>query len=220
MGDYSEYDSIKLKMRLPDDTLKEEIVLYIQEVDDLINNRIRNKLGTVDFNKTDIVLPLDTETEPEIDEEIKAIAADMVEGKFRLKTSEKPLLWDTGVKNLDNYLDRRFGWTRDIQFRQLPQVLIVPLQGPVGTLVTLDGVQWRPNSDITIQFQGQVVVTVPSLIVTDAVGEFAGVTFNVPQIEEGGKIINIFTKPVGSIFQREAGLGKEQSKQLRFQVTP
>lgn len=220
MGDYAEFDSIKLKMRLPDDTLKEEILLYIQEVDDLINNRIRNKLGTVDFNGTDIVLPLSTETEPEIDEEIKAIAADMVEGKFRLKTAEKPLLWDTSVKNLDNYLDRRFGWTRDIRFRQFPQVSVTPLQGPVGTLVTLEGMQWRPNSDITIQFSGQEVVTVPSLIVTDDAGEFTGVTFNVPQIVEGGKIVNIFTKREGSLFQREAGLGKEQSKQVRFQVTP
>ena len=100
------------------------MLLYIQEVDDLINNRIRNKLGTVDFNSSDIVLPLSTETEPEIDEEIKAIAADMVEGKFRLKTAEKPLLWDTSVKNLDNYLDRRFGWNRDIRFRQFPQYLL------------------------------------------------------------------------------------------------
>jgi len=206
MGAYSEYDSIKLKMRLPDDTLKEEIVLYIQEVDDLINNRIRNKVGTVDFNKTDIVLPLSTETEPEIDEEIKAIAADMVEGKFRLKTAEKPLLWDTGVKNLDNYLDRRFGWTRDIQFRQLPQVSIVPLQGPVGTLVTMDGMQWRPNSDMTIQFDDQNVDTVPILVVTDSAGEFSGVTFNVPAGEEGGKVIKL-----------NDGLN---GKEVRFQVTP
>ena len=45
MGDYSEYDSIKLKMRIPDDTLKEEIVLYIQEVDDLIET-VRNNAPT------------------------------------------------------------------------------------------------------------------------------------------------------------------------------
>ena len=206
MGDYAEYDSIKLKMRLPDDTLKEEIVLYIQEVDDLINNRIKNKVGTVDFNNTDIVLPLSTETEPEIDEEIKAIAADMVEGKFRLKTAEKPLLWDTSVKNLDNYLDRRFGWTRDVRFRQFPQISITPQVGPVGTLVTLEGMQWRPSSDITIQFQGQDVVTVPTLIVSDTEGEFSGVTFTVPQTVDGGKEINITD-----------GLN---SKQVRFQVTP
>ena len=206
MGDYSEYDSIKLKMRIPDDTLKEEIVLYIQEVDDLINNRIRNKLGTVDFNGTDIVLPLSTETEPEIDEEIKAIAADMVEGKFRIKTAEKPLLWDTSVKNLDNYLDRRFGWTRDIRFRQFPQISAIPLVGPVGTLVVLEGMQWRPNSDITIRFDGQEVETVPTLIVSDTEGEFSGVTFTVPQTADGGKEVKITD-----------GLN---GKQIRFQVTP
>ncbi len=206
MGDYSEYDSIKLKMRIPDDTLKEEIVLYIQEVDDLINNRIRNKLGTVDFNGTDIVLPLSTETEPEIDEEIKAIAADMVEGKFRIKTSEKPLLWDTSVKNLDNYLDRRFGWTRDVRFRQFPQISAIPLVGPVGTLVTLEGMQWRPHSDITIKFNDQEVETTPTLIVSNTEGEFSGVSFTVPQTEDGGKEVNITD-----------GLN---GKQIRFQVTP
>jgi len=206
MGDYSEYDSIKLKMRIPDDTLKEEIVLYIQEVDDLINNRIRNKVGTVDFNGTDIVLPLSTETEPEIDEEIKAIAADMVEGKFRIKTAEKPLLWDTSVKNLDNYLDRRFGWTRDIRFRQFPQISATPLVGPVGTLVVLEGMQWRPNSDITIRFDGQEVETVPTLIVSDTEGEFSGVTFTVPQTPDGGIEVKITD-----------GLN---GKEIRFQVTP
>ncbi len=206
MGDYSEYDSIKLKMRIPDDTLKEEIVLYIQEVDDLINNRIRNKLGTVDFNGTDLVLPLSTETEPEIDEEIKAIAADMVEGKFRIKTAEKPLLWDTSVKNLDNYLDRRFGWTRDVRFRQFPQITASPLVGPVGTLVTLDGMQWRPNSDIAITFDNQEVTTTPTLIVSNTEGEFSGVTFTVPQTQEGGKEVNITD-----------GLN---GKKIRFQVTP
>ena len=193
-------------MRIPDDTLKEEIVLYIQEVDDLINNRIRNKLGTVDFNGTDIVLPLSTETEPEIDEEIKAIAADMVEGKFRIKTSEKPLLWDTSVKNLDNYLDRRFGWTRDIRFRQFPQISAIPLVGPVGTLVTLEGMQWRPHSDITIKFNEQEVITTPTLIVSDTEGEFSGVSFTVPQTEDGGKEVKITD-----------GLN---GKQIRFQVTP
>jgi hypothetical protein len=37
-----EWESVKLKLRLNDDTLKEEVSLYIQEVDDLVNNRVRN----------------------------------------------------------------------------------------------------------------------------------------------------------------------------------
>ncbi len=174
-------------MRLPDDSLKEEIVLYIQEVDDLINNRIRNKIGSIDNNATDIELPLTTETEPEIDEEIKAIAADMVEGKFRLKTSEKPLLWDTGVKNLDNYLDRRFGWTRDEPFRQISQVLVTPQVGPAGTLVTLDGMQWKPFSEMEIKFNGEDMDTTPTQVITDDRGEFSGVTFNIPSDQDTGE---------------------------------
>ena len=63
-----EWDSVKLKLRLNDDTLKEEVSLYIQEVDDLVNSRVRNKLGTVDFNGDQIDLPLTVEGEPPIDE--------------------------------------------------------------------------------------------------------------------------------------------------------
>ena len=65
--------------------------------------------------------------------------------------------------------------------------------------------QWRPNSDIIIEFQNQNVVTSPTLIVSDEEGEFSA-TFNVPQIGDGGKEINITD-----------GLN---SKQVRFQVTP
>ena len=73
-----EWDSVKLKLRLNDDTLKEEASLYIQEVDDLVNNRVRNKLGTTDFNGDQITLPLTVTGEPPIDEELKAIATDLV----------------------------------------------------------------------------------------------------------------------------------------------
>ncbi len=64
--------------------------MYIQEVDDLVNNRVRNKLGTVDFNGDQIELPLTVDGEPAIDEELKSIATDAVIGKFRLQKSEKP----------------------------------------------------------------------------------------------------------------------------------
>ena len=37
---YAEYDTVKTKMRVPDDSLKDELMIYIQEVEELINNRL------------------------------------------------------------------------------------------------------------------------------------------------------------------------------------
>jgi len=175
-----EYDSVKLKLRLNDDSLKEELFLYIQEVDTLVNNRVRNKLGSVDFNGDPIPLPLTVLTEPEIDEELKAIATDLVIGKFRLQNSEKPLIWDTAIKNLDNYLDRVFGYTRDISFRQIPTLILSPLVSTPGVTVTASGSQWRKNTILEFRFDDILVVTSPPIVVTNENGRFTNVTFQVP----------------------------------------
>jgi len=214
-----EYDSVKLKLRLPDDTLKDEIGLYIQEVDDLVNNRLRNKLGSFDFNGDPIVIPLTIDGEPPIDEELKAIATDAVIGKFRLQNSEKPLIWDTAMKNLDNYLDRRFGYTRDEPFRQKPQALVTPTVGTPLTTVTLTGEKWGKNTKLIFQFgaiptnpnasfAGDTVITIPTTIVTDENGRFENVTFQIPSnstINET-QLINI--------------TDGRQATQLKFTVIP
>ena len=203
-----EYDSVKLKLRLNDDTLKEEISLYIQEVDDLVNNRVRNKLGTTDFNGDQIDLPLTVDGEPAIDEELKSIATDAVIGKFRLQNSEKPLIWDTAMKNLDNYLDRRFGYTRDTPFRQKPQASVTPAIGTRQTIVTLSGEKWGKNTQLIFQFNGVTVSTSPAFVVTNLEGMFSDVTFRVPStaiVSQTG-LINI--------------TDKRQAKQLKFTVLP
>ena len=203
-----EYDSVKLKLRLNDDTLKEEISLYIQEVDDLVNNRVRNKLGTVDFNGDQIDIPLTVDGEPPIDSELKAIATDAVIGKFRLQNSEKPLIWDTAMKNLDNYLDRRFGYTRDTPFRQKPQASATPSVGTRGTVITLEGEKWGKNTQLIFQFNEVTVSTTPAFVVTNAEGMFSGVTFKVPStaiVNQTGEI-NI--------------TDEKQAKQLKFTVIP
>lgn len=175
-----EWESVKEKLRLNDDTLKDEMYLYIQEVDDLVNNRIRNKLGTTDFNGNDIILPLTVDGEPSIDEELKAIATDLVIGKFRLQTSEKPLVWDTAIKNLDNYLDRRFGYTRNVPFRQIPLIVLDPALGPPSQVVTIEGSRWLPNALLRITVDGIQVTTIPAQALTDENGAFSGITFTIP----------------------------------------
>ena len=73
MSYYAEYDTVKTKMRVPDDSLKDELMNYIQEVEELINNRLRQRLGSRDAKGREITLPLTTSTTPALDEELKAI---------------------------------------------------------------------------------------------------------------------------------------------------
>ena len=180
MSYYAEYDTIKTKMRVPDDSLKDELMIYIQEVEEVINNRLRQRLGSRDVKGRDITLPLTTSTVPAIDEELKTIAHDMVEGKFRLKTSEKDLLWNTAVKNLEDYIDKRFGWALDSPFRVTPKVTASPLSGSTGTTVTVSGSNFIPTATIRLTFGGLEPTTSPATIVTDSTGSFSSATFTVP----------------------------------------
>ena len=180
MSYYAEYDTVKTKMRVPDDSLKDELMIYIQEVEDVINNRLRQRLGSRDSKGRDITLPLTTATIPAIDEELKAIAHDMVEGKFRLKTSEKPMLWDASIKSLDDYLVKRFGWALGTPFRITPTITASPLSGSTGATVTVSGSNFIPTATIRLTFGGLEPTTSPATIVTDSTGSFSSATFTVP----------------------------------------
>lgn len=205
-------------MRIPDDSLKDELLIYMDEIDDLIDNRLRAKLGEIDSNGNNIVLPLTTSTIPQVDQEIKAIAIDMVEGKFRLKTSEKTLLWDTAVKSLENYLERRFGWTINGSYQINPTLSISPTSGVVGTTVTISGTQWIPNATLTIKFGGLEVTTTPSTVVSDAFGEFSSVTFPVPNNSKGGFIINVTDYDSNTYTKKDPNL-QYNGKNERFRIT-
>jgi hypothetical protein len=204
-------------MRIPDDSLKDELLIYMDEIDDLIDNRLRAKLGEIDSNGNNIVLPLTTSTIPQVDQEIKAIAIDMVEGKFRLKTSEKTLLWDTSVKSLENYLERRFGWTINGSYQINPTLTVSPTSGVVGTTVTISGTQWIPNATLSIKFGGLEVTTSPSTVVSDAFGEFSGVTFTVPNNSLGGFIINVTDYDSNTYTKKDPNL-QYNGKNERFRI--
>lgn len=214
---YSEYDVLKVKMRIPDDSLKDELLIYMDEIDDLIDNRLRAKLGEVDSNGNTIILPLTVSTVPSVDREIKAIAIDMVEGKFRLKTSEKTLLWDTSVKSLENYIERRFGWTMNGSFQVNPTLTITPTSGIVGSTVTVSGTQWIPNANIKITFSGLVVSTTPTIVTSNSLGEFTGVTFTVPNNSIGGYLITVTDYDSGTYKKKDPNL-QYNGKNERFRI--
>lgn len=183
---YTEYDTVKVKLRVNDDSLRNEIQLYMHEIDQLVTNRIRNKIGEFNIYGQAIVYPLTFETIPTVDLELKAIANDLVVAKIRLQNSEKPLLWDSAVKILDDYLEKRFGWTRDVPFTPERDLTVSPTFGLVGATITLGGIQWQPTVELTITFDGSNALTTPTDVITDSSGTWSGVTFTVPASTDVG----------------------------------
>lgn len=183
---YTEYDTIKVKLRVDDDSMREEIQLYMHEIDDLITNRLRSKLGFYNVYGTPITLPLTFNTIPTIPLELKAIANDLVVAKIRLQNSEKPLLWDSAVKVLDNYLDMVYGWTRDQPFQPTRTLTISPASGIIGSTITIGGTNFQPTTKLTIIFDATNPTTTPADVITNSAGVFSGVTFLVPANQPDG----------------------------------
>ncbi len=199
-GNYAEYNTVKIKLRIDDDSMRDEIRLYIQDIQDLINNRLRAKLGTHNIYNVEIILPLTFETIPEVPLELKGIAADLVVAKIRLQNSEKTTLWDSAVNVLDDYLNKVYGWTRAVRFEPIREVTVTPITGPVGTEITISGNNFEPNKILRVWFDGTEIVTSPEKVTTDAVGIFTASTFDVPDnSSEGQKNIKIVDSFGGKI---------------------
>lgn len=186
---YTEYDTVKVKLRVSDDSLRDEIQLYMHEIDQLVTNRIRNKIGEVDIYGSQIIYPLAFDTVPPVDLELKAIANDLVVAKIRLQNAEKPLLWDSAVKVLDDYLEKRFGWTRDVPFTPERTLTITPASGIATTVVTIGGINWEPTAKLSITFGLTTTVTTPASVITNSKGVIPdSVTFIVPAGTSAGQV--------------------------------
>lgn len=187
-GGYAEFDSVKSKLRLDDDSMFDEISLYMVEIDDLINNRLRAKIGSTNVYGEEIVLPLTLTTIPKIPIELKGIASDLVVAKIRLQNSEKPLLWDSAVKVLDNFLEKVYGWTRDVPFQPERTLTLSPTSGPVSTTITVSGTNFEPTAKIRIIFDASQPTTTPAEIISDSKGVFSA-TFAVPATQPAGSYV-------------------------------
>ena len=184
---YCEYDTIKIKLRLDDNSMRDEIQIIMQDINDLINNRVRAKLGSHNIYGAPIILPLTFNTSPKIPLELKGIANDLVVAKIRLQNSEKPMLWDSAVRVLDNYLEKVYGWTRDKPFEPIRTLTTSPVTGVASAVVTITGSLFEPNTELTFSFDGIEVVTTPVKVTTDNVGDVVSFTFVVPTPTATGK---------------------------------
>ncbi|KKM74812.1 hypothetical protein LCGC14_1396570 [marine sediment metagenome] len=179
--------------------MRNEIQLAMQDINDLINNRLRNKLGEYNIYGSRIDLPLTFETSPPIPIELKGIASDLVVAKIRLQNSEKPLLWDSAVKILDNYLERIYGFTRNIPFEPVRLHTITPRTGIIGSTVTLSGTDFEPSAKLDIVFNTTNPTTTPAEVITSDIGAFTGVTFTIPANQPDGSYVIKVSDKFGGI---------------------
>ena len=166
--------------------MKEEIQIYRQEIDDLVDNRLKAKIGTYNIYGEEIIFPLTEDTIPTVPLELKAIANDLVVAKIRLVNSEKPLLWDSAVKVLDNYLERVYGWARDVAFQPERTLTRSPASGIIGSTITIGVTNYAPTAKLIIIFDSTEPTTTPTPVITDSTGVVSGVTFNVPANQPDG----------------------------------
>lgn len=171
--------------------MRDEIELYMQEIDDLLDNRLRARLGSRNIYGDEIILPLTSETIPSIPLELKGIANNLVVAKIRLQNSEKPMLWDAEVNILDNYLDRVYGYIRGTAFRPRRTTTLSPQTGAVAQVVTVTGAGYASIKELSISFSGGVIVTTPVSIISDSVGAFS-FTFPIP----AGTLVGAYTLKV------------------------
>ncbi|MGH9909628.1 MAG: Ig-like domain repeat protein, partial [Nitrososphaerales archaeon] len=68
-------------------------------------------------------------------------------------------------------------------------ISITPASGPVGTLVSVTGTNFLPNTPITIRYDGNVITTTPSAITSNSVGGFSA-SFNVPTSTSAGHSVS------------------------------
>ena len=182
---YTEYDSIKIKLRIANDSMRDEIELYMQEIDDLLDNRLRARLGAVNIYGDEIILPLTSETVPELPLELKGIANNLVVAKIRLQNSEKPMLWDAEVNILDNYLDRVYGYIRGTAYRPRRSISLSPETGAIAQVVTVTGSGFAPTQKLTIEWSGGDIVTTATDVISTNKGAFT-FTFPIPANTSAG----------------------------------
>ncbi len=68
-------------------------------------------------------------------------------------------------------------------------ITLNPIQGSVGTSVTVTGSGFAASSTVTIKYDGNIMTTNPSTVTTNATGGFSSVTFTVPSSGVGSHTV-------------------------------
>jgi len=184
MSHYASLSMVKEKLRIPasDSSIDDELNIYIDEVDAYIDRILLERFGKTDEYGYSISLPLTSSTRPALTFSLKVVASDLVEGKFRLKTTEENALWMEANQQLEKYILETFGWNEGHGFRRDPTITISPTNGSAGSTITMTGKDFKPRGEISIKIvdkngNGVAQTTSPAVVLTDDNGDFSGVTF-------------------------------------------
>jgi len=182
MAHYVSLDMVKQKLRIEDSSIDDELNVYMDEVDELINRELRAKFGKYTEYGYPIDLPLTDTSNPPLTFDLRMIGADLVEGKFRLKTTDDDKLYNKALEALAEFTLRSFGWTEGHKFRRFPDITITPTNGSASTTITCSGQRFKPRGKIIIKIvdeneSGVIQATTPEVVLTDDAGDFSGITF-------------------------------------------
>jgi hypothetical protein len=83
----------------------------------------------------------------------------------------------SGIKVV-NIIDNKFNYATANFTVTIPSINVSPQIGPVGTIVTITGLNFIDSSSVTIKFNGNSIVTNPSTVTADPTGIFTA-TFGV-----------------------------------------
>lgn len=194
---FATIDNVKKKLRIPesDKSIDRELELYAQEVNAWIVTEVRRIVGLVNDNGDPIDVNFTITSNPEIDVDIRARADDLLEGKFRQKTTNDDMLWKDSSSQLRDYLRDIFGWAAGESVQTNPQITLSPETGPVSTVVTVSGIDWAQFEEVTLSIGDITAVTTPSNPIADNLGDLT-FTFPVPTLDLGTATVKVIGKNI------------------------
>ncbi len=195
MPHYALLDKVKIKLRLKDadESLSEELEMYLTDADEYINRKLRGVLGFTDNNGNPVVLPLTEDTTIPVDEDLIQVGTNLAIGRFRKEQNNEEMLWDNAVEDLEDYIVQRFGWAEDAGQRVANPTTITasPTLVKLGQQVTLSGENFHQFKLLEFFFDQVNIETFPVDAFVDSVGKFSGVTFFVPDTITESKAIEV-----------------------------
>lgn len=202
-----------------DDLLEMELT----EVDKFINQSLRNHLGSYNSSGNPIIIPLTSTTVPVVPDDLVECANDLTVLRLRkdqTNTDADNKAWNDRQEYFrDIDLRRIFGWARGQPFSTPPQITLSVQFGPVGTTVTITGINFRQYAQLNFLIGGTPLAVSPVTVITDALGTFSGVTAQIPTFMQPGPTFISVRDGDGTAFDANGKPLKINAAQLGFQVT-
>ena len=195
---YATVDNVKIKLRIPlsDKSIDEELQLYAQEIDAMIETEVRKRVGYTNEDGDPIDINFTITTNPAIDTDIRSRADDLLEGKFRFKTNNDDQLWLDATKKFEEYLTAAFGWASGASLKTNPSFTVSPEMAKPGIIIDVTGGGWAQYEEIIISVGNSLAETRPIPARANSDGDLKTIVFFMPQLDPGTHEIKILGKNI------------------------